>query len=255
MKKIRILAIDIGNTNIVCGIFEGKKLRGVWRLATKACGSSGRCVAWLAPLLKDKRDIQGIILCSVVPRCTPLFKKAARALRLPIYVVGETIPCPIRNRYRNPRQVGQDRLVNAYAALLLYGAPAIVVDFGTAITVDLISKKGEYMGGIIAPGMAISLEALAERTALLPKVRLRPPRLLLGKDTQGSMLSGVFYGFSSLCDGLVANLRRKYGARIKAILTGGHTPIISTYCKTINYTNKYLTLEGLRLIFEDLRLD
>ena len=167
-------------------------------------------------------------------------------------IVGETIRCPIPNRYRNPKEVGQDRLVNAYAVLKQYGAPAIIVDFGTAITVDLVSKKGEYLGGVIAPGMGISLEALNEKTALLPRVRLNPPPSLLGKDTEGSILSGAFHGFASLCDGLIAKLRKKYGFRIKSIVTGGHSYIISSYCKEIDYVNPHLTLEGLRLIFEKI---
>ena len=250
MKKI--VAIDIGNTNIVCGVFQGKKFLGEWRLNTKACMNAATCRKWLSKILGGKKEIQGIILCSVVPNKNRFFKMAASSLRLPIDVVGETVRCPIANRYWNPKEVGQDRLVNAYAALIQYGAPAIIVDFGTAITVDLISKKGDYLGGVIAPGMGISLEALNEKTALLPRVRLKPPPSLLGKDTEGSILSGAFHGFASLCDGLVSKLRKKYGHKIKAIVTGGHSYVISSYCKEIDYVNPRLTLEGLRLIFEKI---
>jgi len=248
MKKI--VAMDIGNTHIVCGIFRGKKFLGERRLSTKECTSAAKCKKWLKGIIGNSQEVQEIILCSVVPQKNRFFKKAASSLRLPIKVVGETVRCPIPNRYRNPKEVGQDRLVNAYSALLQYGAPAIIVDFGTAITVDLVSKKGEYLGGVIAPGMRISLEALNEKTALLPRVRLHPPLSLLGKDTEGSMLSGTFHGFASLCDGLISKLRKKYGSKIKAIVTGGHSDVISSYCKEINYVNPRLTLEGLRLIFE-----
>ena len=244
--------IDIGNTNVVCGIFRGRRLLGEWRIATKHCTSAAQVQRWFASVLGDRKrkEIQGMILCSVVPRRNRFFKKAARSIRLPLEIVGETVFCPIQNRYRNPRQVGQDRLVNAYSARVQYGAPAIIVDFGTAITVDLVSRKGEYLGGMIAPGMGISLEALNEKTALLPRVRLHPPSSLLGKDTAESILSGAFHGFASLCDGLISKLRKKYGARIKAIATGGHSYVIAPYCKEINCVNPHLTLEGLRLIYE-----
>lgn len=248
MKKI--VTIDIGNTNIVCGIFRGRRLVGERRIATKRCTSTVQVQRWLTSILGDRKEIQGMILCSVVPRRNRFFKKAARLLRLPLEIVGETLSSPIPNRYRIPLQVGQDRLVNAYSALVQYGAPAIIVDFGTAITVDLVSRKGEYLGGVIAPGMGISLEALNEKTALLPYVRLHPPSSLLGRDTEGSILSGAFHGFASLCDGLISKLRGKYGVRIRAIATGGHSTVIAPYCKEINRINPHLTLQGLRLIYE-----
>lgn len=250
----KVITIDIGNTNIVCGIFEGKKLLSEKRLKTQSCTRFARCQRWLKKTVGNPEKIQGMILCSVVPELNRFFKKAAKEFSLPIKVVGESVHCPIPNRYRKPGQVGQDRLVNAYAALRKYGAPAIVVDFGTAITVDLLSKKGEYLGGIIAPGMGISLEALAEKTALLPHVRLHPPSSLLGKDTAGSILSGAFHGFASLCDGLIAKLRKKYGKGMKAIVTGGHSVVISSYCKEIDYVNPHLTLEGLRDLFAESSL-
>lgn len=254
MNMKQIIAIDIGNTNIVCGVFHGKRLLKEWRIPTKQCTNVASCRRLLKRVVGSPREIQGAILCSVVPKVTHLFKQAARADCLSLQIVGETIRCPIRNRYRKPKEVGQDRLVNAYAAWKRYGAPVIIVDFGTAITVDLVSKKGEYLGGIIAPGMAISLEALKEKTALLPKVDLHSPSSLLGRDTKESILSGGFYGFSSLCDGLISKLRKRYGSRIKAIATGGHSAIISTYCKETNYINPHLTLQGLRLIFEAAHL-
>lgn len=251
-KKRQILAMDVGNTTVSFGLFEGKRLKKEWRVATKSLLSSLSSRRWLHGT--DPKHLQGMIFCSVVPWATVLLKDSLRPLQplFPLYIMGENVRCPIPNRYKYPKQVGQDRLVNAYAALKCYGAPAIIVDFGTAITVDLVSRKGEYLGGVIAPGMGISLEALNEKTALLPRVRLHPPSTLLGKDTEGSMLSGTFYGFASLCDGLVVRLRKKYGSKIKAIATGGHSVIISSYCKEINYINPHLTLQGLHLLFEDI---
>ena len=248
-RKRGVLAFDVGNTNVSVGLFQGSRLVQEWRLPTTSLRRSSSRQTLLKTL--RQADLQGIILCSVVPRATRLLKRRLAALlpRLPLYVVGQDILCPLPNRYRKPKQVGQDRLVNAYACLRLYGAPAIVCDFGTAITIDLLSRKGEYMGGIICPGIGISLEALAEKTALLPKVSLKPPRQLLGRETAETIRSGVFFGFASLCDGLVEKLRERYGRHIKAVLTGGQTEIISTYCKTINYKNRLLTLQGLNYLF------
>ena len=240
----------MGNTSVSFGFFQGKRLLREWRLPTQSLRGSISQRQLLRGM--DPKLLRGIILCSVVPWATQILKRRLKSLRssLPRYIVGQNLHCPIPNRYRNPRQVGQDRLVNAYACLRLYGVPAIICDFGTAITLDLLSKKGEYEGGIICPGMGISLEALAEKTALLPKVRLKPPRQLLGKETEETIRSGAFFGFASLCDGLVERLREKYGRRIKAVLTGGHSSLISTYCKKINYKNRLLTLQGLNLLFQ-----
>jgi len=244
-----VLAIDVGNTNVSFGFFQGKKLLKEWRLPTASLHrpvSQRRLLAGLRP-----KRLSGIILCSVVPWATKtLCERLKFSNPPPFYILGQNLRCPIPNRYRRPRQVGQDRLVNAYAVLRLYGAPAIICDFGTAITIDLLSKKGEYLGGIICPGLGISLEALAEKTALLPKVTLKPPRQLLGQETAETIRSGAFFGFASLCDGLVERLRKTYGRNLPVVLTGGHSEMLSTYCHRINYTNKFLTLKGLNLLFQ-----
>lgn len=254
-----LLCVDIGNTSIAFGLYKGKRLVKTWRVKTGT-----------VPVFK-KGDCPyfSIIISSVVPKALaklkPVLKKQFKGI--PIYVLGENIKAPIKNLYNNPKQVGQDRLVNAYAAAKLYGAPAIVVDFGTAITFDVISKKGEYLGGVIVPGMEISLEALSQRAALLPKIELKKPKTLLGvrslpcgqakppilgKDTVNSMLSGIFYGFGSLTDGVVDKLKRNYVRNAKVIATGGHSDLVAPYCKSINRVNKNLTLEGLRFIFKAL---
>lgn len=250
MTPPQVLTIDIGNTSTNFGLFQGRRLVKEWRLPTKAL----RRPTQKRQLLRGVQpgELRGAILCSVVPWATRTLKRRLNSLRVsPLYRVGQNIRCPIPNRYRRPREVGQDRLVNAYACLRLYGAPAIICDFGTAITVDLLSKKGEYLGGIICPGIGISLEALAEKTALLPKVSLKPPRQLLGRETRETILSGVFFGFASLCDGLVERLRERYGSKIQSVLTGGYSDIISTYCKKISYRNRLLTLQGLNTLFHE----
>jgi type III pantothenate kinase len=249
---MQVLAVDVGNMSVSFGLFEGRRLMKEWRLPTASLRKQILSHRLLHQTKPEK--LKGIILCSVVPWATTVLKRRLLSVAsLPVHVVGQTVHCPIPNRYKKPRQVGQDRLVNAYAALRLYGAPAIVCDFGTAITVDLLSKKGEYLGGIICPGIGISLQALAEKTALLPRISLSPPKQLLGRETKETIRSGAFFGFASLCDGLVERLREKYGRGVKAILTGGHSKLISTYCKSINYTNHLLTLQGLALLFQEAK--
>jgi type III pantothenate kinase len=164
-------------------------------------------------------------------------------------VIGRDIQVPMRNLYRNPKQLGQDRLVNAYAGAKLYGAPLVVIDFGTTITFDVISKRKEYLGGMILPGLRISLEALNQHTALLPKIRLEKPREFIGQDTKNSMLSGVVYGFGCLTDALIARIKNKIGKKAKIIGTGGNINLISKYYKRIDAKDINLTLKGLNILF------
>jgi type III pantothenate kinase len=165
------------------------------------------------------------------------------------YIIGKDILVPIKNLYHKPKQVGQDRLVNAYAASSLYRAPLIAIDFGTAITFDIISKKKEYLGGMILPGLKISLEALNQRTALLPKIKLKKPDDFIGKDTKNSMLSGIIYGFGSLTDELITRIKKVIGRNALAIVTGGNTELISKYCRKINKVDVNLTLKGLSMLY------
>lgn len=241
-----LLAIDIGNTTMAFGIFEGKRLKSSWKISTRNIFSKSK-------VLKPLKDIDGVIISSVVPKATPIIKKLIKnRLRIEPLILGENIKAPIKNLYRNPRQVGQDRLVNAVAASELFGAPIIVVDFGTAITFDVISKRKEYLGGIIVPGIEISLEALSTKAALLPHIKLSLPKEFLGKDTVSSMKSGIFYGFGSLCDCLVEKLKAKFGEQL-VIATGGHSHLIAKFCKSIDKVKSDLTLQGLRIIYEKAR--
>jgi type III pantothenate kinase len=246
--KDKILAIDIGNTSTDFCLFKKGKMTCRSRLET------GK--GW-EPLLKrirpDRAHIKGIIISSVVPSVVPSLKYLLRKVtQINPFVVGQNIKVPIINRYRRPKQVGQDRLVNAYAGIKNYGGPLLIVDFGTALTFDVVSQKGEYLGGVIMPGLRVWLDGLAERTALLPKITLkgRPKVLALpGRTTYESMQSGVFLGFSDMCDGMVLRIRKKYGQKVRVIACGGQAELCVSYCKEISYVDSSLTLKGLYLIY------
>lgn len=237
-----MLTIDIGNTSIAFGVFRGKKLRSAWKISTQSVFSK--------KAIRLPKDIDAAIISSVVPKETPIIKKLiTKKLKVRPLVLGENIKAPIKNLYRNPKQVGQDRLVDAVAVKELYGYPAIIIDFGTAITFDVISKKGEYLGGIIVPGIETSVRALSKQAALLPIIKVSAPKELVGKDTISSMKSGIFYGLGALCDGLVSKLKAKYG-RQRVIATGGHARLMSKFSRSIDKVNPNLTLQGLRIIYE-----
>ncbi|MBI4707169.1 MAG: type III pantothenate kinase [Candidatus Omnitrophica bacterium] len=238
-----LLAIDIGNTNITFGLFKQNKLVKVFNIPTKSYNIG---------IFKKKLGKLGFsdtIICSVVPKITRVLAHDLRGIvNTRALVVGQDIMVPIKNCYRKPKQVGQDRLVNAYAGVKLYGKPLVVVDFGTAVTFDVISNKGEYLGGMIIPGLGVSLDALSKYTALLPKVRLEPPKEFIGRDTKSSILSGVVYGYAALCDDLSARIKSKIGTKAKVIGTGGNVALIGKYCKSLDRVNKNLTLLGLNLL-------
>lgn len=203
---MKLLAVDIGNTNINFGIFKEDRLTGKFKISTRGY----KLKELKRKIGKAKPD--EVIISSVVPAACDILAKDIKALfHKPAHVLGKNIAVPVKNLYRRPKQVGQDRLVDAYAGITLYGAPLIVVDFGTAVTFDVISKKKEYLGGMILPGLGISLEGLFENTALLPKVKLKGPKEFIGRDTEASMLSGVVYGFASLVDGLIGKIKEKIG--------------------------------------------
>jgi type III pantothenate kinase len=243
-----LLTVDIGNTSIHNGIFKGRTLKKIFRVSTYARDPRKEYINKLRPYL---HEIDCIIIVSVAPKVlkeiVALLKKI---LDRKIFIVGKDLDAGVKNLYRHPSQVGQDRLVNARAAYDLYGGESIIVDFGTAITIDIINRKKEYLGGVIAPGVEISLKALSEQAALLPKITLKKPHSILGKETLESMRNGAVYGFSSLCDGIVIMLKKRYCKNSRVIATGGMSPLITSYCKTIDKIDTELTLKGLRLIGE-----
>ncbi|MDD5614535.1 MAG: type III pantothenate kinase [Candidatus Omnitrophica bacterium] len=242
------LGIDIGNTNIAFGIFNGKRLIKRFNINS---------ISYNKAILRKKIrtfKIDSCIICSVVPRITPVIKRDVLSLAISgarIYVVGRNIKVPLKNLYHRPKQVGHDRLVNAFAGLVKFGAPLIIVDLGTAITFDIVSGKHEYLGGIILPGFGISLRVLHEKTALLPAVRLNKPGSLIGKNTKSSILSGIVYGYASLIGGLLSLLKKdKLLHNAKVIGTGGDIDFIKKYCRKFNNIDGNLTLKGLCLLYE-----
>ncbi|MBC8389808.1 MAG: type III pantothenate kinase [Actinobacteria bacterium] len=244
-----LLVIDIGNTNISCGLFNSRKLIKVWKILTSDFLFRRRIVLGKFKKIKQK-NIEAIIICSVVPEVTEKLNFMLKKIFFvrPV-IVGKDLKIPIRNLYKNPRQVGQDRLVGAYSGYKLYGCPLIIVDFGTTITFDVVSRNKKYLGGIILPGIEMSLESLFNKTALLPKVKLNKiPQSLIGRDTVNSILSGIFFGFGSLCEGLIQKIKNKIGG-CKVVATGGYARIMSKYCKCIDRIDDELTLKGLATIY------
>lgn len=241
-----LLAIDIGNTSIHSGVFKGRILRKTFRIPVASGDLKAQYIKGLGPYL---RDIKAVVIVSVAPkvlrRLEPMLKKI---VNVKTFVVGRDLDSGVKNLYRRPHQVGQDRLVNARAAYELHGGASVIVDFGTAITIDVVNKNKEYIGGLIVPGIEISLEALSERAVLLPKVRLKKPKSFLGKETKESMVSGAVYGFSGLCDRIVKGLKKRYCKSGKVVATGGISKFIGPYCDSVDKIDPELTLKGLRLI-------
>lgn len=256
-----LLAIDIGNTNIVCGVFEGERLTVSWRLATLHDRTSDELWVLVSRLFAergvDPRRIDGVVMASVVPTLThAVSEMVTRELDRPVLNVdAENAGLPIR--YERPAEVGADRLVNGVAAWRLYGEPArpiIVVDFGTATTFDALSADGTYQGGVICPGVEISADALYQRAARLPRVDVRKPDALIGRTTVGSIQSGIFFGYVAMVEGIVARLRSVLGApdggACLCVATGGLADAIAAETDVIDVVRGDLTLAGLRLVWE-----
>ena len=249
-----LLALDIGNTNIVIGVFEGESLKGHWRINTDAGRTTDEYGLTLLGLLNaagiDKGAVKGAIIASVVPRLTGALAGAvSEYLGLMARVVTHQ-NCLIPVLTDDPAEVGADRLVNAVAAFSAHRRSLIVVDFGTAVTFDLVTEKGEYAGGIIAPGIGISSEALFSRTAKLPMVEAVRPSVLIGKNTVDSMRSGLFYGFLGLVDGIIERMIKDAGGSPKIVATGGLAPLVIGESRYITESDEFLTLKGLKIIYE-----
>ncbi len=246
-----LLAIDIGNTTISIGIIKLRRVVSIEQIQTTSKSEVLRknLRQKLFSLVK-RYPFERAIICSVVPKAVRLVRTIlVKELKLPTRQIGLDLCVPIKNLYRNPRQVGQDRLVCAYAAREFYGSPLIVIDFGTAITFDVVSKKGEYSGGIIVPGIRLTAEALFNKTALLPKVTIKIPRELIGRDTKNSILSGIFFGYGALCNGLIDLIARQMKTHPRVILTGGYGHLMRKFIsRPITRLDNELIFRGIELI-------
>jgi type III pantothenate kinase len=250
-----LLALDVGNSNITIGAFDGLQLTGRWRLRTikeQTADEWGILLRNLFSLSQlDLSAVDGVVISSVVPAVDqPLAAMAQRYFhRQPMFVTPLT-DLGIGIRYDNPREVGADRLANAVAGFTRYGGPCVVVDLGTTINFDIVSRDGNFLGGLIAPGIGMSINALFSRTARLPMVDFREPEKVIGSNTVGSIQSGLYFGFIGMIDGIVARVVQQLGPDTKAVATGGQGQLIAAGSDLVKIYDEDLTLEGLRLIWD-----
>jgi type III pantothenate kinase len=250
-----LLAIDIGNTNITIGIFKGDELKANWRIATGIHRMADEYSVILHSLLRqqglDMSDVTKVALCSVVPPLTVIFEELCqRYFNTTPLVVEAGVKTGVSIRMDNPREVGADRIADAAAAHHLYKGPVIVIDLGTATTFGIVSREGDYIGGIIATGISTAAEALFTRTAQLPRVQLTHPRNVIGSNTVTAIQSGIVYGYASLVEGMLERIEKELGEKATVVATGGYAELIARETKTIDKVNLDLTLIGLRLIYE-----
>jgi type III pantothenate kinase len=250
MNEELILLFDIGNTHTHIGLADARRVRGQTDILTRAW-FGGNAAAFVKKF-SGAKQITGAILCSVVPRATPLVKKFVRATwKLETLELNPKTICGVGIDYPKPDSIGPDRLANAVAAKFRFGAPVVVVDFGTAVTFDVVNAKGNYVGGIIAPGLAAMTDYLHEKTALLPKIKIREPKNVVGKSTEQAMLVGAVNGYRGLIRGLIVELKRELKIKnLPVVATGGYAKLIAAKLPEISAVAPDLTLEGLRLVFQ-----
>ena len=250
-----ILVIDVGNTNIVLGIYKGKDLLHHWRLSTNRSATVDEYGINIHNLFHyagvKLEQMDGVIISSVVPPLMRTLEQLClKYLRKIPLVVGPGVKTGLNIRYENPREVGADRIVNSVAGIVKYGSPLIVVDFGTATTFDYIDEGSNYLGGAIVPGIGISTEALYQRAAKLPRIELVKPKSVIGRNPVTSMQAGIIFGYAGQVDGIVKRIRTEFKVSPRVIATGGLAELIAAESETIEEVDPLLTLEGLRIIYE-----
>lgn len=253
-----LLLIDVGNTNIVMGIYDADELKFSWRLGTKVARTSDEYGLQVDSILRhfgvDVDDIEDVVIASVVPSIQHTLKTmCSRYIGKEPIIIGEGTKTGMKIKYDNPKEVGADRIVNAVGGIEKYGAPCIIVDIGTAISFDVVNRNGEYIGGAIAPGIGISSDALFSRTSKLPKVELEAPRSPIGKNTIEAMQSGIVYGFIGLVDNIIAEILKEMKFKkeeVKIVATGGYAQLIASKSNYVEEYNFDLTLQGMKRIYE-----
>lgn len=250
-----ILAIDVGNTHTVAGVYDGGELAYHWRFVTEPERTADEYGVLLQSLFAARNvrlsAVAGIIVSSVVPSMVRTVEDVAeKYFRITPLIVGPGIKTGMPILYDNPREVGADRIVNAVAAYDRYRAATIIVDFGTATTFDYVTPAGEYLGGAIVPGVGISLDALFHKTAKLYRVELVKPPRIVGRNTVNAIQSGIYYGYTALVDGMVEGIRRENGAPARVIATGGFATLIAAESRTIEDVDEFVTLAGLRILYD-----
>lgn len=253
-----LLAVDVGNTNTVIGVFDGETLVESWRVNTDSRRTADELALLFRGLLAMHKaevdDVDGVAICSGVPNAThELREMCKRHFSIPPVVVEPGTKTGVPILIDNPKEVGADRVVNTLAAFYLHGGPSVVVDFGTAVNFDVVSAKGEFLGGALAPGIEVSLDALSARGAQLRKIEIMKPRSVIGKGTVEALQSGFLYGFAGLVDGIVRRIQTELGEPVTVIATGGLAPIVIGEMETLTHHEPDLTLIGLRLVHEKNR--
>ncbi len=250
-----LLAIDVGNTNITMGAFNGDALAATWRMSTESRWQPDECSVVLRSMMTMKHvspeDVEAVVICSVVPPLTPVFEEACvNTFGTAPLVVGAGTRTGVRILYEPPRDVGADRVVDAAAAYRLYGGPLVVVDFGTATVFDAVTKEGDYLGGALFPGMQIASEALVQRTSQLRRVELTAPKSAIGRNTIAALQSGLVYGHVALVEGMIARFRSELGEDARAVATGGLADLVASQTDVFHAVNPDLTLIGLRMVYD-----